>query len=204
MKNQDTVYSILDHVDHNPTWVQRVKKVSVFFFDGEQTTESIEFNKNEDIPSWSKAVEEAIIGNEFLQALFKYGKVLDSNLGSIKLNVVSYLEITVTAPFIADGLHELQNTSDKKDKDTNMDNQQLSKDKKTNTSQNAVTVESLKVFLDIAVKDMRVFISDGKRIIPLSTMSIHKLDETEDGEEMCIILGSLDNDSILESSTTSE
>lgn len=211
MKTQDTVYSILAYIDQHPLWVQRVKRVEVYFFDNEKTTESIEFNKKEDISSWSKSIEESIKDNEFLQALFRYGKILDSNLGAIKLNLASYLEITVTAPFIADGLQELQNTSDKED--TNMDNQQLSEGKIENPMVDAILqcdqafdVDQLKRFLDNIDGGVKVFLSNGKgTIYPLSTVIIAKIGNDEIEESvLSILLGSLDKDLTLESSTTSE
>lgn len=202
-----TVYEVLKHVDKVPSLCQKIDKVFVYFYDCEKSKESIEFQKSIDIDSWFKNVEKAISGNRFLQSLFQIGPVIDTNLGSVRLNLISHLEITVTVPFIAEDLKR-----QKEWENTKMDNQQLSKGKKETITTDAILqcdtaleVDQLKQFLNIIDDGLKVFMTDGKKIYPLSMMSIVKIAQDDNGDdEMCIVLGSMNKDLTFKSSTTSE
>lgn len=192
----ETVYSILKKVDRKATLTNCVSSVMVYLStnsaDIHSNKECIEFRKIPGAVCWVDSVKKTIADNKPLNNVFKTCPVLDTNMMAIELRLTSTLQIIVNPS---------PDTEIDKEENTNMDNQQLSKDNDAIESCNmALTVEDLKTFLSIIQSDTKIFATDGKRIFPITSLSILKRDEGED--DMIAVFGELNRNLVFESSTT--
>lgn len=192
----ETVYNVLEKVDRSPILTGKVTSVMVYLaVDRHSAKESIEFQKGSGIPYWAESIKRSVSGNKPLNNILKTCPVLDTNIGAVKLGITSRLEIVVISS------PDQEPEPDDREENTEVDNQQLSKDNSSIESCNmALTVEDLKTFLSIIQSDTKIFATDGKRIFPITSLSILKRDEGED--DMIAVFGELNRNLVFESSTT--